>query len=83
MSANNHACGEKRKADDGKKEKNVARIENALLKTFKVRHHAECRDCFNKAWSYVAKQIRDWRKAGQNQKQTNHDGNDKADDLIS
>lgn len=49
VAANNHAGGEERKADDRQKENNVARVENAFLKTVEVCHHAESGDRFNEA----------------------------------
>src|SRR5438132_7000453 len=85
MSAQNYAGRKQRKPDQRQKENQVARIQNAPLKTLEVRDNAQSSDAVHDPGftRQLGQELGDRRETGQNQEQTDHHGKNEADDLVA
>ena len=51
MTADDHARGKQREADDREEEEHVPRIDHSFVNALEVRHDAEGRDRLHKPWA--------------------------------
>ena len=73
MSADNHAGGKQREADNCQKEDQIAGIQHPTLKTIEMRHDTERRDHIDQRRAdELFEEVDHGREAGQDEKQADY-----------
>src|SRR5512136_2701197 len=83
VAAQDDAGGEEGEPDHGQEENDVARVEHALLEAVEMGDDAERGDEVSEPAGGMFEQIHDRGEAGEDEEQTDHDGNDETDDLVA